>query len=127
MKFIPFIYPPLKALFRKQKRRQHFYSFKKAFISEAAKGIDIWRGYEDQTNIELRFTASDDYTLGYVDFLDLRRTKDVFDKTPLPLTVMVAGDGSFSKPFQINRQDPLVRSMNQYCDDIVVSFTGIKS
>jgi hypothetical protein len=75
---------------------------KKAFISEADK-IDFWRSYEDQINIELRFTSTDDYTLSYVDFLDTKRTRDAFDRPPLPMTIIVSGTGSFSKPFHINR------------------------
>lgn len=116
---LPWLYPVLKPLYLKRKRKDHYYSFKKAFIAEADK-ISFWRNFEDQLNIELRFTSSDDYTLGYVDFLDTRRTKDSFDRPPLPMTILVSGTGSFTKPFQVNRQDPLVRSINYYCDDNVV-------
>lgn len=71
-------------------------------------------------NIEFRFTSSDDYTLGCLDFLDVKRTKDAFDKIPLPMTILLSGNGAFNKPFQINRHDPLVRSINYYCDDTVM-------
>ena len=114
-----FIYPPVQPLYLKKKRREHYYSFKKAFIAEAEK-IDFWKSYEDQLNIELRFTSSDDYTLAYVDFLDIKRTRDMFDKPPLPMTILISGTGSFSKPYQIKRDDPLVRSINYYLEDTVV-------
>ena len=96
-----------------------YYSFKKAIIAVQDK-VDFWRAYEDQINIELRFTASDDYTLGYLDFLDTNRSKESFDRPPLPMTIMVAGTGHFSKPFHINRHDPLIRSVSIYLEDAIV-------
>lgn len=41
-RLLPFLYPPLKPLYNKYKRREHYYSFKKSFIAEADK-IDFWR------------------------------------------------------------------------------------
>ncbi len=67
--------------------------------------------------MELRFTASDDYTLGYLDFLDTKRSMDSFEKPPLPMSILVAGTGSFAKPFHINRHDPLIRSVSLYFED----------
>jgi hypothetical protein len=97
-RLLPILYPPLKVLYSKIKRRTHYYSFKKAFIAETDK-IDFWKAYEDNMNIELRFTSSEDYSLAYLDFLDVKRTKDTFDKTPLPMTIVLSGNGSFNKPF----------------------------
>jgi len=125
---LPFLYPALKPLYGKRKRKEHYYSFKSAFIAEADK-IDFWKNYEDSVNIELRFTSSDDFTLGYVDFLDTKRTRDTYDKPPLPMTILVSGTGSFAKPFHINRHDPLIRSISYYCDDtkVIVLYLNISS
>lgn len=65
----------------------------------------------------MRFTASDDYTLGYIDFLDTKRTRDSFQKPPLPMTILVGGTGSFAKPFHITRHDPLIKAVNYCIDD----------
>jgi hypothetical protein len=118
---LPFLYPALKPWYNKYKRQVRYYAFKKAFISVQDK-LDFWRSYEDQINIELRFTASDDCSLGYLDFLDTKRSKETFDRPPIPMTILVAGTGHFSKPFQINRHDPLIRSISIYVEDAVVSF-----
>jgi hypothetical protein len=40
--------------------------------------MDFWISVDDQLNIEVRFTASDDYTLGFIDFLDTKRTRDSY-------------------------------------------------
>ncbi len=37
------------------------------------------------------------------------------------MTIMVAGTGSFAKPFHINRHDPLIRSVNLYLEDSIVT------
>lgn len=121
---LPFLYPALKPWYNKYKRQVRYYAFKKAFISVQDK-LDFWRSYEDQINIELRFTASDDCSLGYLDFLDTKRSKETFDRPPIPMTIMVAGTGHFSKPFQINRHDPLIRSISIYVEDAVVSHLEI--
>ena len=116
---LPFVYPALKPLLIKFKRKARYFAYKKAFIAVADK-LDFWRTYEDQVNFEMRFTSSDDYTLGYLDFLDIKRNKDSFDKPPLPMTILVAGTGQFSKPFHINRHDPLIRSISIYLEDSIV-------
>lgn len=91
---LKFIYPAMQPLYLKKKRRERYYSIKKAFIAEAEK-IDFWKSYEDLMNIELRFTSSDDKTLAYVDFLDTKKTRDMFDKPTLPMTILISGTGSF--------------------------------
>jgi|LauGreDrversion4_2_1035121.scaffolds.fasta_scaffold30028_2 hypothetical protein len=120
--FLGYIYPPLKPLYNKRKRYQRYYAFKKIIISVQDK-MDFWRSYEDQISIELRFTGSKDYTLGYLDFLDTKRQKESFERPPLPMTIMVGGTGHFSKPFNINRHDPLIRSVSIYLEDAVVSLS----
>jgi hypothetical protein len=74
---LPFVYPALKPLFNKNKRKEKYYAFKRAFIAASDK-MDFWKNVDDQLNIELRFTASDDYTLGYIDFLNTKRSRDQF-------------------------------------------------
>jgi hypothetical protein len=116
---LTYFYPPFKPWYNKFKRQARYTAFKKAFIS-VQDNLDFWKSYEDQINIELRFTASDDCTLGYLDFLDIKRQKESFERPPLPMTIMVAGTGHFSKPFHINRHDPLIRSISIYLEDAVV-------
>lgn len=61
----------------KIKRKERYYAFKQAFISISDK-MEFWNSVDDKLNIEVRFTASYDYTLGYIDFLDTKRTRDSF-------------------------------------------------
>lgn len=70
--------------------------------------------------MEIRFTACNDYQLAYMDFIDTRLTKDAYDRPPLPMTIMTTGNGSFSQPFQVNRNDPLGSSMQYHCEDKMV-------
>lgn len=95
------LYPALLPLYKKSLRKRHYHYFKRAFIEEADK-LEFWRNVEDKMNIELRFTSSEDYTLGYMDFLDTRITKDAYEGPNIPMTLLVSGNGSFNTPFVIN-------------------------
>jgi hypothetical protein len=64
--------------------------------------IDFWRTVEDKMSIELRFTSTEDYTIGYIDFLDTKKTKDTYEGPSLPVTLLIGGTGTFSKPFVLN-------------------------
>lgn len=44
---------------------------------------------EDKLNIELRFTSSDEYTLAYVDFIDVKKTKDAYEGPSIPMTFIL--------------------------------------
>ena len=61
----------------KIKRKQRYNAFKQAFISISDK-MEFWKSVDDKLNIEVRFTASDDFTLGFIDFLDTKKTRDSF-------------------------------------------------
>jgi hypothetical protein len=110
---LPIVYPVLKPLMNKIKRKERYNAFKQAFISISDK-MEFWKSVDDKLNIEVRFTASDDCTLAFIDFLDTKKTRDSFQKPPLPMTILVGGTGSFAKPFHITRHDPLTRAVN-YC------------
>jgi len=61
--------------------------------------LDFWKDQIDKASIEIRFTACKDYSLGYLDFIDTRLSKDSFEKVKIPLTILASGNGSFSQPF----------------------------
>lgn len=46
-------------------------------------------------NIEIRFTSTEDYTTAYLDFIDIRITKDTYEGPNIPITLLIAGNGSF--------------------------------
>lgn len=54
-------------------------------------------------SIELRFTSTEDYTLGYLDFIDIKKTKVSYDGPMIPMTILVGGLGTFSCPYSINQ------------------------
>lgn len=92
------LYPPSSPWLLKKLRRRHYYNFKRAFINESD-NVEFWNQLEDKLNIELRFTSSDDYTIAYVDFIDIKKTKETYEGPTIPLTFILSGDGSFSSPF----------------------------
>ena len=71
-------------------------------------------------NTEIRFTSSEDYTLAYIDYVDLKKNKDSYEGPTIPMTLLMSGDGSYQTPFLVNSQDPLVKSVNYFCEDVKV-------
>ena len=60
---------------------------------------------------QLKLTASNDFTVAHIDFLDLKRLKEGYEGPRLPMTFLISGDGSFQCPYQMNLQDPLLQSV----------------
>jgi len=112
------LYPAALPLFTKNRRKVYYKQMKKKFIS-LTEQVDFWKEIEDQMKnpIEIKFTASDDYSLAYIDFIDLRKEKGQYEGPELPLTLLLSGAGTFSIPLYINKHDPLVKSLNYLCKD----------
>lgn len=72
------------------------------------------RAHERTKAIKLSY--SPDYTLAYVDFLDLSRSRDDYTGPELPLTFMWSGRGTYMYPYTINIGDPLLKSVMQLFD-----------
>ena len=76
----------------------------------------IWLNSEenrsDLINKAIKISASNDYTMGYIDFLDLNNDREYYNGPVLPLTFHLSGDGYFDSPFKINYKDCLVRSLS---------------
>ena len=53
-------------------------------------------------NTEIRFTSSEDYTLAYIDYVDLKKNKDSYEGPTIPMTLLMSGDGSYQTPFLVN-------------------------
>lgn len=75
----------------------------------------IMRAHERTKAIKLSY--SPDYTLAYVDFLDLSRSRDDYIGPELPLTFMWSGSGTYMYPYTINIGDPLLKSVVQLFND----------
>lgn len=99
---IMILYPALLPFYAKTQRKKHQNKFKQALINEAEK-IDFWKSVDDKMSIELRFTSTEDYTLGYLDFIDIKKTKVSYDGPMIPMTILVGGLGTFSCPYSINQ------------------------
>jgi len=115
------LYPPLVPYYLKKQRKSHYHRFKQAFINEADR-LEFWRLMEDKLNIELRFTSSDDYSIAYVDFIDIKKTKDSYEGPNLPMTFILQGDGSFSYPYQLNPHEPLLKSISYFWENVKVNW-----
>jgi len=75
---------------------------------------ELWKNLEERMRnpIEFRFTTVDDYALAYIDVIDRRKEKSNYEGPNLPLTFFFSGDGDYNTPWQLNKNDPLVKSIS---------------
>ena len=60
----------------------------------------------------MKFSFSKCLSLGYIDFLDTRKTALAYEGPQFPLTCVLSGDGSYFNPFQLDfESDPMVKSV----------------
>lgn len=116
------LYPVFSPFISKWLRIKHYGNFKTTFIQNAD-NIDYIKSLEERMRhtIEVRFTSTPDYTLAYIDFLDNKRLKESYEGPTLPLTLILSGQGSFSSPFFLNTNDPLVKAVSYFGDTARVS------
>lgn len=69
--------------------------------------------WEDHTGKTVRFSCdSENCQLAYIDFLDFSKKQSDYSGPQLPLTLLLAGDGTMSTPYKINfTEDPLAKSI----------------
>jgi len=68
----------------------------------------------------MKFSVSEDYTLGIIDVLDYKKSIENWDFINLfPLTLGVAGKGSFYHPFLLNFSDPLFNGLELCLHEIL--------
>jgi len=53
----------------------------------------------------IKLSASQDYTMAYMDFLDLEKDREYYNGPILPLTFHLSGDGHFNSPFNLSHKD----------------------
>ena len=56
----------------------------------------------------LRISCSPDFTVSYIDFIDMRKTQKEYKAPKLPMTLMIAGNGSLTTPYNLNFADDIV-------------------
>jgi len=60
----------------------------------------------------VRLSTDEDSRLAYVDFLDYRRNKGNYMGPKLPITLLLAGNGTLSTPYKLSfLNDPLAKSL----------------
>jgi hypothetical protein len=79
--------------------------------------------WEDQGGKTIRFaTASQDYQLAYIDFLDKSKTHREYRGPQLPMCLMLDGNGTFDTPYSINfENDAFAKSLVYLNKDILKS------
>ena len=50
----------------------------------------------------LRISSSPDYTVSYIDFIDMRKTQKEYKAPKLPMTLMIAGNGTLATPYNLD-------------------------
>lgn len=100
------LFPPLLPVYVRVIRKKNF---KRLRDSISAIHKPIWLNSEERrTHLmskTVKISASKDYTMAYMDFLDLEKDREFYNGPVLPLTFHLSGDGYFNSPFSINSND----------------------
>ena len=114
---LSFLCFPLVAPFQRYCRRtraKNVKAFLKAYSYECIKG----QGVREARDC-LKFDSSDDYSLAFIDVLgkptmplEVRPLCNVGGKPELPIVLLLAGDGSYFRPFHLDTNDIMVRSIH---------------
>lgn len=60
----------------------------------------------------VRISADIDSHLAYIDFLDYKQNQNNYNGPKLPLTILLAGNGTLNTPYKLNfLDDPLAKSI----------------
>ena len=112
--FLMFAFPPALPVFVRYIRKKKFKRLRDQINMTTQ--TSIWLNSEehrsDLVNKAIKISASNDYTMGHIDFLDLNNDREFYNGPVLPLTFHLSGDGYFNSPFKINYKDCLVRSLS---------------
>jgi hypothetical protein len=101
------LFPYLAELVHKAYRRSHF----KALCNKLFEAFSA-NDWEDMTGRTCRMSTDKDSRLAYIDFLDYRRNKSNYAGPQLPMTLLLAGNGTLSSPYTLPfLTDPLAKSL----------------
>lgn len=105
--FVRILFPYFAEPVHRSIRRQHF----RSAATKLYESFDV-TDWEDITGRTLRISADEGSRLAYVDFLDYRRNKSNYQGPQLPITLLLAGNGTISTPYKLNfLDDPLAKSL----------------
>jgi len=108
------LFPPFLPVYIYSIRRKKFKKLR-AEITDIQKGIWLNNNEQRRRNFvakTIKLSASKDYTMVYMDFLDLEKDREYYNGPTLPLTFHLGGDGYFNSPFNLSYRDCLVRSLS---------------
>lgn len=58
-----------------------------------------------------KLSYTQDYTHCYLDVFDLSKLRINYTGPKIPMKILIGGNGSFTSPYNINPEDPLMNSI----------------
>ena len=106
--FSRIFYPPIADCIHKSYRKKHYGAIQDQLYESF--DADFW---EERRNKTLRISQStSDSQLAYIDFLNFNKRKSDYVGPALPMTLLLAGSGTFNNPYYLNfEDDPLAKSL----------------
>ena len=102
--------PPIADLIHKCFRKRHFNKLQDEVYRTFSN--DFWDMNGTQSKTLRVSTSPQDYQLAYIDFLDYEKDKSDFIGPKLPITLLLAGRGTFNSPYYLNfENDSLAKSI----------------
>mmetsp|Transcript_11557 Transcript_11557/g.10229 ORF Transcript_11557/g.10229 Transcript_11557/m.10229 type:complete len:203 (+) Transcript_11557:529-1137(+) len=105
--FLALIFPSFCPIYLYRTRKRKFKKLR-GKIAEIQKGI--WLNNSEQRRVNyttktIKVSCSRDYTMAYMDFLDLEKDREYYNGPVLPLTFHLSGDGYFNSPLNLSYKD----------------------
>lgn len=94
--------PPISNLIHKCFRKRHFNSLQDQIYE--AFDSSFWDSRNKGRTIRVSSSTADNQ-LAYIDFLDYEKSKKDYIGPQLPITLMLAGSGTFNSPYTLNFED----------------------
>ena len=102
--------PPISDSVHRSIRRRHFNLLQDEIYKTF--NLEFWAMNGSQGKTLRVATSTNDYQLAYLDFIDFEKEKSDYIGPQLPLTLLLAGRGTFNSPYYLNfEHDALAKSV----------------
>lgn len=80
----------------------------------------LYRNHDqmEETLLFLKFSSTPDHTLGFIDILNYNKSLEEWSSLKFPVSLILAGEGSFLFPLYLNLNDPYIKTLCSSINEI---------
>jgi len=110
LRIISLLYYPFYWLLLQKLRKT---KYKNLLLLIKMQEFNLWkiRDPDDLAQIKIKMSVSQDLTLCFIDIFNYKNSSLKYFTLSCPFTIMLAGEGNFFKPFNLNLYDPFLKCL----------------